>query len=64
MNNFRVPPGDYDPAAVHELPAGNPNTTLYRQLLLIGIDLKPDSAGRAADTHTGPDHADCARRWA
>jgi hypothetical protein len=39
MNNFRVPPGDLSVQLPFTAPAGNPNTTLYRQLLLIGIDL-------------------------
>ena len=39
MNNFRVPPGDLTVQLPFTVPAGNPNTTLYRQLLLIGIDL-------------------------
>jgi hypothetical protein len=39
MNNFRVPPGDLSVQIPFTPPAGNPNTTLYRQLLLIGIDL-------------------------
>jgi Carboxypeptidase regulatory-like domain/TonB-dependent Receptor Plug Domain len=39
MNNFRVPPGDLSVQLPLTPPAGNPNTTLYRQLLLIGIDL-------------------------
>lgn len=39
MNNFRVPPGDLSVQLPFTPPAGNPNTTLYRQLLLIGIDL-------------------------
>ena len=39
MNNFRVPPGDLSAQLPFTAPAGNPNTTLYRQLLLIGIDL-------------------------
>jgi hypothetical protein len=39
MNNFRLPPGDLSVQLPLVPPAGNPNTTLYRQLLLIGIDL-------------------------
>jgi Carboxypeptidase regulatory-like domain len=39
MNNFRVPPGDLSAQLPFTAPAGNPNNTLYRQLLLIGIDL-------------------------
>jgi outer membrane receptor protein involved in Fe transport len=39
MNNFRVPAGDLRVQLPFAVPAGNPNNTLYRQLLLIGIDL-------------------------
>lgn len=39
MNNFRVPAGNVSVRLPFAVPAGNPNTTLYRQLLLIGIDL-------------------------
>ena len=39
MNNFRVPPGNVSIRLPFTVPAGNPNTTVYRQLLLIGIDL-------------------------
>jgi len=39
MNNFRVPPGDLSVQLPFAVPAGNPNNTLYRQLLLIGIDV-------------------------
>ena len=39
MNNFRVPPGDLSVQLPFTVPAGNPNNTLYRQLLLIGINL-------------------------
>jgi outer membrane receptor for ferrienterochelin and colicin len=39
MNNSRVPPGDLGVALPFSVPAGNPNNTVYKQLLLIGIDL-------------------------
>jgi hypothetical protein len=39
MNNYRLPPGDLSLQLPLRVPAGNPNTTVYRQLLLIGIDL-------------------------
>ncbi len=40
MTNFRNPPGNLTVSLPFtNLPAGNPNTTLYRQLALIGIDL-------------------------
>jgi hypothetical protein len=39
LNNFRIPPGDLSIQLPFSVPAGNPNNTLYRQLLLIGVDL-------------------------
>ena len=39
LQNFRVPAGDLSIQLPFSVPAGNPNNTLYRQLLLIGIDL-------------------------
>ena len=39
LNNFRVPAGDLSIQLPFAVPATNPNNTLYRQLLLIGIDL-------------------------
>lgn len=39
INNFRVPPGDVSVRLPLQVPAGNPNQTLYQQLRLIGIDL-------------------------
>lgn len=39
MNNFRLPPGDVSVQLPFPVPTGNPNTTLYQQLRLIGIDL-------------------------
>ena len=39
LNNFRIPAGDLSIQLPYPVPAGNPNNTLYRQLLLIGIDL-------------------------
>ena len=57
MNNFRIPAGDLSIQLPYPVPAGNPNNTLYRQLLLIGIDLNrfaleqpADSVHRADDT--------------
>ncbi len=39
LNNFRIPAGNLSIQLPFAVPAGNPNNTLYRQLLLIGIDL-------------------------
>lgn len=39
MNNYRNPPGDLSTQLPLRPAAGNPNTTIYRQFLLIGIDL-------------------------
>lgn len=39
MNNFRLPPGDVSILLPFTPPAGNPNTTVYQQFRLIGIDL-------------------------
>ena len=39
LNNFRIPAGDLSIQLPFSVPATNPNNTLYRQLLLIGIDL-------------------------
>jgi hypothetical protein len=39
MNNFRIPPGNVSIRLPFAVPAGNPNTSVYRQLALIGIDL-------------------------
>ncbi len=39
MSNFRSTPGDLSVTLPFAVPAGNPNNTVYRQLLLIGIDL-------------------------
>ena len=39
MNNFRVPPGNVSVRLPYAVPAGNLNATVYRQMLLIGIDL-------------------------
>jgi hypothetical protein len=38
MNNYRLPPGDLSVQLPLAAP-GNPNNTVYKQLLLIGIDL-------------------------
>jgi hypothetical protein len=39
LNNFRLPPGDVSLQLPLPVPAGNPNNTVYRQLLAIGINL-------------------------
>ena len=39
MNNYRLPPGDLSLQLPLAVPAGNPNNTVYKQLLAIGIDL-------------------------
>lgn len=39
QTNFRVPPADLSVQLPFSVPTGNPNTTVYRQLALIGIDL-------------------------
>ena len=39
MNNFRAIPGDLSVTLPFTVPAGNPNNTVFKQLLLIGIDL-------------------------
>jgi hypothetical protein len=39
LNNFREIPGDLSVQLPFRVPVGNPNTTIYRQLRLIGIDL-------------------------
>ena len=39
INNYRLPPGDLSIQLPLTPPAGNPNNTVYKQLLLIGIDL-------------------------
>jgi hypothetical protein len=39
MSGFRVPPGNLTISLPYQVPAGNPNDTLYEQLLLIGINL-------------------------
>jgi hypothetical protein len=46
MNNYRLPPGDLSVQLPFAVPAGNPNNTLYRQLLLIGIDLNQTPLGQ------------------
>jgi hypothetical protein len=45
MNNFRVPAGDLSLQLPLTVPAGNPNTTVYDQLKLIGIDLNDYNLG-------------------
>jgi hypothetical protein len=39
MSGFRVPPGNLTVTLPYQVPATNPNQTLYQQLLLIGINL-------------------------
>ena len=39
MSNFRVPPGNVTVQLPYQVPAGNPNDTLYKQFALIGINL-------------------------
>jgi len=39
MSGFRLPPGNLTVTLPYQVPVGNPNNTLYRQLLLIGINL-------------------------
>lgn len=39
MSGFRVPPGNLTVSLPYQVPAGNPNDTLYEQFLLIGINL-------------------------
>jgi hypothetical protein len=39
MSNFRVPPGNVTVTLPYQVPATNPNDTLYEQLALIGINL-------------------------
>ena len=46
MNNYRLPPGDLSIQLPFTVPAGNPNNTLYKQLLLIGIDLNQTPLGQ------------------
>jgi len=46
MNNYRLPPGDLSLQLPLTVPAGNPNNTLYKQLLLIGIDLNRSPLGQ------------------
>jgi hypothetical protein len=44
MSNFRVPPGNLTVSLPFQV-AGNPNDTLYEQLLLIGVDLNRTPLG-------------------
>jgi hypothetical protein len=46
MSNFRVPPGNVSVRLPYQVPAGNPNNTLYKQLLLIGVDLNRFALGQ------------------
>jgi hypothetical protein len=39
MSGFRVPPGNLTITLPYQVPVGNPNDSLYEQLLLIGINL-------------------------
>ncbi|MBZ5554725.1 MAG: carboxypeptidase regulatory-like domain-containing protein [Acidobacteriia bacterium] len=45
LNNFRIPPGDLRIRLPLAVPAGNPNNTVYKQLLAIGIDLNKFTLG-------------------
>ena len=45
MNNYRTPAGDLSLRLPLPVPAGSPNNTVYRQLLLIGIDLNRTPLG-------------------
>src|SRR5438132_3558643 len=38
-NNFRDPGGDLSITLPYQVPAGNPNNTVYKQFKAIGIDL-------------------------
>jgi len=45
FNNFRATPGDLSVTLPFAVPAGNPNNTVYKQLLLIGVDLNKSPLG-------------------
>ena len=45
MTNFRATPGDLGVQLPFTVPAGNPNNTVYKQLLLIGVDLNRTPLG-------------------
>jgi len=45
MSGFRVPPGNLTVTLPYQVPVGNPNNTLYKQLALIGIDLNRTPLG-------------------
>lgn len=45
MSNFRVPPGNVTVTLPYQVPATNPNDTLYEQFLLIGINLNTTPLG-------------------
>ncbi|PYQ52872.1 MAG: hypothetical protein DMF78_10445 [Acidobacteria bacterium] len=46
MNNYRLPPGDLSIQLPLTVPASNPNNTIYKQLLAIGIDLNRSPLGQ------------------
>ncbi len=46
MNNYRTPAGDLSLRLPLIVPAGNPNNTVYKQLLLIGINLNNFALGQ------------------
>lgn len=48
MNNFRTPPGDVSIQLPLTVPAGNPNNTVYKQLLLLGVDLNKSPLDKLA----------------
>ena len=45
MSGFRVPPGNLTVTLPYQVPATNPNDTLYEQFLLIGINLNTTPLG-------------------
>ena len=58
LNNFRVPAGDLSIQLPFSVPVGNPNNTLYRQLLLIGDRPQPVRPEQPADPHDRADDPD------
>jgi hypothetical protein len=46
MSGFRVPPGNITVTLPYQVPAGNPNDTLYEQFALIGINLNTTPLGQ------------------
>ncbi len=49
FNNFRATPGDLTVQLPFAVPTGNPNNTIYKQLLLTGIDLNKSPIGNLPD---------------